>query len=237
MFQEKEKAEYKKITAPDGLKDRILSSYTVDCSAVGFRNDKKELEISPNETLENAAGGFQNDKEELREERKKKNRKLKTLFPKTAAVVAAAFVLGVGVYFGGTMFPRSSTKNNAVLFLYGNPVGTEPLTTRTEENEPVAVRMSARSGSKDLVLPLEINTEEKIRLSVSKGTIELFDPENENVSEWGTCLNQKGNCTLRWHVMPEKEEVLELKVEENGNLQVYLLSFDEEKQCYVLYQK
>ena len=84
---------------------------------------------------------------------------------------------------------------------------------------------------------MDIEVGGNIRISVSYGTIEVMDKETEQVIERGNTLELKENQSIRWCMIPNEEESYEMMVEQNGNQQVYGLSFDEEKQSYTLYKK
>ena len=143
-------------------------------------------------------------------------------------------ILLIGVFFLQRENHQTSNQPNAVLYLHGTQVTKEPVEISTPT---VAVAALYERSSPDMMIPMDIEVGGNIRISVSYGTIEVVDKETEQVIERGNPLEIKENQSIRWCMIPNEDESYEMMVEQNGNQQVYGLSFDEEKQSYTLYKK
>ena len=214
MFQEKEKEEYKKITAPPELKDKIISSFQEnnDFETVG--------NAVSNPATERMRGKFPFGRWKQ--------------YQNVAVVCASCMILLIGVFFLQRENHQTSSQPNAVLYLHGTQVTKEPVEISTST---VAVAALYERSSPDMMIPMDIEVGGNIRISVSYGTIEVMDKETEQVIERGNTLELKENQSIRWCMIPNEEESYEMMVEQNGNQQVYGLSFDKEKQSYTLYKK
>ncbi|MBQ4523985.1 MAG: hypothetical protein IJA10_13695 [Lachnospiraceae bacterium] len=214
MFQEKEKEEYKKITAPPELKDKIISSF----------QENNDMETAgnavSNPVTERMRGKFPFGRWEQ--------------YRKVAVVCASCMILLIGVFCIQRANHQTSSQPNAVLYLYGTQVTKEPIEISTPT---VAVAALYERSSPDMKIPLDIEVVENTRITVTYGTIEVIDKETEQVIESGNPLEIKENQSICWCMIPNEEDSPEMTLEQNGNQQVYGLSFDEEKQSYTLYKK
>ena len=214
MFQEKEKEEYKKITAPPELKDKIISSF----------QENNDMETAgnavSNPVTERMRGIFKFGRWEQ--------------YRKVAVVCASCMILLIGVFYIQRANHQTSSRPNVVLYLYGTQVTKEPIEISTPT---VAVAASYERASHDMKILLDIEVVENTRITVTYGIIEVIDKETEQVIESGNSLEIKENQSICWCMIPNEEDSLEMTLEQNGNQQVYGLSFDEEKQSYTLYKK
>lgn len=214
MFLEKEKEEYKKITAPPELKDKIISSFQEN-------NDMKTAGNAVSKpATERLRGKFSFGRWEQ--------------YRKEAVVCASCMILLIGVFFLQRANHQTSSQPNAVLYLDGTQVTKEPVEIAAPT---VAVAALYERSSPDMKIPLDIEVVKNTRITVTYGTVEVIDKETEQVIESGNPLEIKENQSICWCMIPNEEESFEMMIEQNGNQQVYGLSFDKEKQSYTLYKK
>ncbi len=132
-----------------------------------------------------------------------------------------------------TVFLNLPIGGNTPMLSYGGvPVTAQGTPVRNES------RASYLAISEDEVLFLALTVEGKgtYFVSVSDGAIAPID-EEENIATAGVEKEMKGKCELLWTLDLNGESSPEIRVRANDKTLTYVLTYDENAEGYVLYER
>lgn len=108
-------------------------------------------------------------------------------------------------------------------------IGVSPVALSIDDAEPTAFGMK-RIVYSGIPLQLSLNTESKV--SVSEGTLYVFDEKTEELVSVVTDITLSENAIVRWDVSGAESTSPKLSVEADGKSYVYLLTI-EDSGCYI----
>lgn len=159
----------------------------------------------------------------MEESRKKPSFKVRNL---GVYAVAACLVIVMSLpgIFGGSDLSAK---------IYGAEIGSEPIAFSTA-NEGVAI-LDARTMP-GVSVDIELETEKDVEVTVSEGTVLLFDAETGQAQS-DTVL--RGKALTRWSIdAPEEEKTYEMALKfQGGSSSVIMLEFDRTVQSWTVYYK